>query len=76
MVHYPGGRAARYTDAYLVPLTHFPKYLEVFHASATRVAKIRGLGRAELEPREPRRNEPRGIGTWKRARRRHLGSPH
>jgi hypothetical protein len=27
-------------------------------------------------PREPRRNEPRGVGTWKRARRRHLGSPH
>jgi len=28
------------------------------------------------KPREPRRNEPRGVGTWKRARRRHLGSPH
>jgi hypothetical protein len=27
-------------------------------------------------PRAPRRNEPKGVGTWKRARRRHLGSPH
>lgn len=46
---------------------------EAGRRAATRVGRGDD-GRAELEQYEPGRNEARGVGTWKRARRHHLGS--